>query len=155
MPEFEVQIIESQQTFLSALAFELYELDLNYFPTPWTIESWETLFLNHDRSLFLLNYNKKIMGFILFEKSVADSFAHLIKILIHPDIRSKGHSKNFLNKAIFHLESLNCSNLFLEVEESNTAAQKLYLSVGFKAIHVKKHFYGTNRSAIIMTRDHS
>ncbi len=155
MPEFEVQIIESQQTFLSALAVELFELDRNYFPTPWTIESWVTLFLNQDRSLFLLICNNKIVGFILFEKSVADSFAHLIKILIHPDFRLKGHSKDFLNKSIFHLESLNCYNLFLEVEENNTAAQKLYLSVGFKAIHVKKHFYGTNRSAIIMTRAHS
>lgn len=146
------KLIEGQKTYTSDLAFVLFELDRLHFPTPWSLDSWNNLFLDHDRLLVLIKNEEEVIGFCLFDKVVADSFAHLLKIVIHPEFRSKGLSKELLSESLLNLQNCGCSQFFLEVEESNLAAQKLYLSLGFKMIHRKKDFYGQNRSALIMTR---
>ena len=131
---------------------ELSELDHLHFPTPWTLDSWAKLFIEHDRLLVILKLQNSCIGFCLFEKSTKDSFGHLQKILIHPKYRMQGYSHKLLKMAQAKLEVYGCSELFLEVEESNYAAQRLYLGEGFKIIHRKKDFYGADRSALIMTK---
>lgn len=134
------------------MAFVLSELDRQFFPTPWSQDSWQNLFVGHDRLLIVVEGREGVIGFCLFEKSISDSFAHLLKILIHPELRNIGLSKKLLRAALLNLEAEGCSQFFLEVEESNQAAQRLYSSAGFQTIHRKKDFYGANRSAIIMTK---
>jgi ribosomal-protein-alanine N-acetyltransferase len=134
------------------LAFELSELDRQFFPTPWSLDSWNNLFIDHDRLLMIIKFNESIIGLCLFDKSVEDSFAHLLKILIHPQLRNKGLSKKLLSSALANLEVLGCLHFFLEVEENNCMAQRLYLGLDFQVIHRKKNFYGHNRSALIMMK---
>ena len=152
MKELNFITIEGHQTLTSEMAFVLSELDRQFFPTPWSYDSWEKLFLDHDRLLVLLMSAESVIGFCLFDKSVADSFAHLLKILIHPDYRNSGLAKTLLTAALLNLENVGCSQFFLEVENDNHAAQKLYSAAGFQIIHCKKNFYGANRSALIMTK---
>jgi len=149
---YKFEAIEGQKTYTSDLAFVLFELDQSHFPTPWSLDSWKNLFQDHDRLLVLIKNKEDAIGFCLFDKVIADSFAHLLKIVIHPKFRAQGHSKMLLDTALVNLQNCGCSQFFLEVEESNLTAQRLYLSLGFKVIHRKKDFYGQNRSALIMTR---
>lgn len=144
--------IEGHQTLTSEMAFVLSELDRQFFPTPWSKEAWENLFFDHDRLLIVLESDELVVGFCLFDKSVVDSFAHLLKILIHPQFRNRGLSKKLLKMAISNLESVSLTQFFLEVEEDNLSAQRLYTGAGFQVIHRKKDFYGENRSALIMTK---
>lgn len=95
----------------------------------------------------------EIIGFVLFDLSYADSFAHLLKILVHPEFREKGLARQLLEKSLLGLKNEGLHHFFLEVEEDNHAAQKLYQSCGFKVIHRKKDFYGNGRAALIMTAD--
>lgn len=145
--------IEGHQAYTSEMAFVLYELDQAFFPTPWSKDSWEKLFNEHERLLVTLKANEITIGFCLFDLNAVDSFAHLLKIVIHPELRNKGYSKKLLNEALLNLEKKGFTQFFLEVEESNLAAQKLYKSSGFKIIHRKKDFYGENRAALIMTKE--
>lgn len=145
--------IEGHEAYISDMAFVLFELDRDFFPTPWSLDSWKNLFVDHDRLLVLIKNNEEVMGFCLFDKMPEDSFAHLLKIIIHPKFRNKGFSKTLLKEALSHLEISGITQFFLEVEESNLSAQKLYLSQGFKVIHRKKDFYGENRAALIMTKN--
>lgn len=145
--------IEGQSTYSSDLAFVLFELDRLHFPTPWSLESWKNLFQDHDRLLVLIKNQEGVIGFCLFDKVVVDSFAHLLKIVVHPKFRAQGISKIMLDTALLKLQNSGCTQYFLEVEESNLVAQRLYLSLDFKVIHRKKDFYGQNRSALIMTKD--
>jgi len=150
---YSFQYIEGQETYTSNMAFELFEIDRNFFPTPWSIESWINLCDGHNRLLILLKNGNDTIGFCLFDKVIQDSFAHLLKILIIPSYQKLGLSKELLNKALLVLCKSGCTHYFLEVEQSNITAQKLYLSSGFKIIHRKKDFYGENRDALIMTKD--
>lgn len=131
----------------------LSELDSLYFPTPWSEDSWKSL-NEQNRLLVIMLKKEQVAGFCLFDKSVPDSFAHLLKILVVPEFRKQGHSRVLLDNAIDQLRQEGCSRLFLEVEESNHAAQKLYSGRGFSVVHRKKDFYGENRNALIMTLDH-
>lgn len=133
------------------MAFALFELDQKFFPTPWTLESWQRLG-DQDRLLVVAMLDQIAVGFCLFDKSSADSFAHLLKILITPEFREKGLSHQLLIDALGQLQAEDFKHYFLEVEENNLAAQKLYLAHGFKVIHRKKDFYGTDRAALIMTK---
>jgi ribosomal-protein-alanine N-acetyltransferase len=150
--EYSFLVAEDHRSLTGEMVRDLSELDRLYFPTPWTIDSWAKLFIDHDRLLVVLNYQDSIIGFCLFDKSVEDSFAHLLKILIHPNYRMLGYSHKLFKMAQANLEIHGCSELFLEVEESNHAAQRLYIGEGFQIIYRKKDFYGADRSALIMTK---
>lgn len=150
---FTFKKIEGHDALTSAMAFALFELDQKFFPTPWGQESWSQLFQGHDRFLMALTTHHEIVGFSLFDLSRADSFAHLLKILVHPEYRDQGLARQLLEKSLFELKNEKFQHFFLEVEEENHAAQKLYQNCGFKVIHRKKDFYGNGRAALIMTAD--
>lgn len=127
-------------------------LDGNYFPTPWTEDSWGGLFSEEKRYFLAVAGNEdEVIGFSLFNVSIADSFAHLLKIIVKPEKRVKGVGKEILNFSINELKKSGIKNFFLEVEEKNHAAIKLYEHFGFKIIHQKKHFYSNGETALIMT----
>lgn len=147
------EISKGHDAYSGTMAFALFELDKKFFPTPWSRESWDELFSGHARSLTVVYRDDELVGFSLFDLSVADSFAHLLKILINPDFRKKGVAADLLKFALDSLQTQGLRHYFLEVEEDNHAAQKLYLSAGFKTIHRKKDFYGDGRAALIMTLD--
>ena len=135
-----------------ALSF-LIELDQNHFPTPWSKVDWNQLFNISHRFLILIEDEAEILGFALFETAVADSFAHLLKIIVNPNKRRKNIGKNLLREALRELLSRGIKSFFLEVEEDNMAAIKVYESQGFKTIHLKKQFYSSGANALIMTLD--
>jgi ribosomal-protein-alanine N-acetyltransferase len=94
----------------------------------------------------------EIIGFALFDTNHVDSFAHLVKIVILPNYRSKGLGERLLKSCIDALiQNEQIYNLFLEVEVTNLSAIKLYKKMNFKIIHSKKDFYGAGKDAYIMT----
>lgn len=145
--------IEGHDAYPSAMAFALYELDRKFFPTPWTQEDWMSVLHGRERFLSVILDHQEVIGFSLFDLSSADSFAHLLKILIHPERRSQGLGAQLLRFDLNHLKTQGITHYFLEVEEDNHAAQKLYQTCGFKKIHQKKDFYGRGRHALIMTAE--
>lgn len=148
MPSHFTLIDKASELTPEALLF-LKTTDQAYFPTPWDDDSWSNLFLEGaDR--FVLVADK---GFALFDVSIADSFAHLLKIVLNPEVRGKGLGKELLNESLNQLKKRSIHSFFLEVEEGNLSAIKLYESVGFQVIHKKKHFYSNGATALIMTLD--
>jgi ribosomal-protein-alanine N-acetyltransferase len=146
-------VIEGQDVLSASLAYTLYNLDQQFFPTPWDLNSWENLFEGQERLLVIIHDEQmEVVGFCLFEVSFADYFAHLLKILIIPVKRKNGFSSLLLDFALVTLVNTGYSRFFLEVVADNYAAQRLYHSKGFKIIHQKKNFYGEGRDALIMTK---
>lgn len=127
-------------------------IDLQYFPTPWKKSAWEDLFSNSNRILSLAYSSGELLGFALFEFSVVDSFAHLLKIIIIPNAQNKGAGEALLRSCLEVLTSDKTINqYFLEVEIGNEPAIGLYKKCGLQIIHTKKDFYGASKDAYIMT----
>ncbi|MBI0030744.1 ribosomal protein S18-alanine N-acetyltransferase [Gilliamella sp. B14384G15] len=134
---------------------EAFALEQLCHTIPW---SKTTFFSNQgDRYLNLkLTIDNKIIGFCICQL-VADE-ANLFNIAIHPEFRQKGLAKELLNKLIEELLSLNSNkpiaSLWLEVRKSNDAAIRLYHSLGFNQITIRRNYYptvdGKQEDAIIM-----
>lgn len=144
--------IERAEDLNASALSALVELDQDHFPTPWGQESWNKVFYSMgQRYIMMAEGDGQIMGFTLFDVSVADSFAHLLKIVVSPNVRGLGIGKNLLNESVSVLSGRGIKSFFLEVEEYNTVAINLYESLGFKIIHQKKQFYSSGANALIMT----
>lgn len=145
-------LIESDSALTADSLSFLKQLDQDHFPTPWGDESWNKIFQSVGQKFIMISESEgEKTGFALFDKSVADSFAHLLKIVINPTVRGQGQGKALLNEAIRVLKEQGTKSFFLEVEEDNNSAINLYQQAGFKIIHHKKQFYSNGASALIMT----
>lgn len=148
MPSHFTLIDKASELTPEALLF-LKTIDQAYFPTPWNDDSWSNLFLEGAERFVVMGDQ----GFALFDISVADSFAHLLKIVVNPEVRGQGLGRELLKESLNQLKKRSIHSFFLEVEEENLAAIKLYEGAGFQVVHKKKHFYSNGATALIMTLD--
>lgn len=126
------------------------ELDGLFFDHPWPKDLWLSE-INGGQSLLIVAENgERVAGFALFHVSIEDHFAHLFKILTHPDSRKQGVGMKLFEKAKESLNELDVTKIFLEVADDNHAAVELYRKLNFNQIHLKKNFYSDGRSALIM-----
>lgn len=147
-----ISINKASELTSEALLF-LKTTDQTYFPTPWSDESWNHLFKEGSERFILMVREELFLGFALFDISIADSFAHLLKISVIPKARGRKVGEILLNQALQELKMQSIRSFFLEVEEVNISAIRLYEKMGFKTVHKKKHFYSNGASALIMTLD--
>ena len=69
---------------------------------------------------------------------------------MHPDHRRGGIARNLITSAINSADGLH--TVFLEVRESNTPAVKLYESLGFTRIAVRKGYYDHPKEDAVIYR---
>ncbi|OCG41942.1 ribosomal protein S18-alanine N-acetyltransferase [Gilliamella sp. Bif1-4] len=134
---------------------EAFELEQICHAIPWSKQT----FLSNQGECYLnfkITINNQMVGFCICQY-VADE-ANLFNIAIHPDFRKQGLARKLLNHLIDRLITIKSpcpiSTLWLEVRQSNTPAIKLYHTLGFNQITIRKNYYpttnGKQEDAIIM-----
>lgn len=95
---------------------------------------------------------KKIVGFAICQVVLDE--ATLFNLAIHPSVQHQGYGEKLLTALCQQLRERNIQTLWLEVRQSNLAAQRLYDKLGFNIVSQRKNYYPTldNRreDAIIM-----
>lgn len=126
------------------------------FPTPWSRELFENelhanpgfsyaLVLEQDRWPRIIGY--AVAWFIKPE-------LHLLSLAVNPAARRRGFGRQLLASVIAVGRSLRAETLFLEVRDSNTAAQGLYRAAGFAVVGRRKGYYAdTGEDGILMQLD--
>jgi ribosomal-protein-alanine N-acetyltransferase len=80
--------------------------------------------------------------------------AHVATIATHPDFRRKGIAKRLLSHALQKLMEQGARSSFLEVRESNLAAQAMYRKFGYEETGRRRRYYKDNdEDAILMNLD--
>lgn len=131
-------------------AGELSRLDKKCFSIPWSEKSFIEEFENELAYYFVMTDDNDIIGYIGLWNILGEG--HITNIALHPRYRGKGLSKRLMNALFCFSEENTLSSITLEVRESNTTAQNLYLKYGFKKIGKRKRYYSDNKEdAIIMT----
>ena len=91
------------------------------------------------------------IGFGLLVWLLADE-AHVATLATHPDFRRQGIAKKLLSYALRHLIQEGARSSFLEVRESNLAAQQMYREFGYEETGRRHRYYkDNNEDAILMT----
>lgn len=98
---------------------------------------------------------RRIAGFALI-RIVADE-TELLSIAVDPKWRSKKVGQALLHAVFADLRMSAARRMFLEVDEQNLAAVKLYRREGFKEISRRQGYYarpdGSAATALVMARD--
>lgn len=127
---------------------EVMEIESASLPRPWSAAVWR----EELRSPFSLYLVLEDAGRILAQigvKRIVDEL-HVMTLAVRPECRGRGYARALVEEAISRHPT--AAGVYLEVRPGNTAALKLYESLGFEATGVRPRYYG-DEDAVLMTLD--
>ncbi len=102
-----------------------------------------------------LRRGNKVIGFAV-SRMAADE-AEILSIAVAAKERGRGLSRGLLATHLGHLAGRGIRTVFLEVEENNQPATRLYAKAGFAVVGRRERYYreagGEERNALVMRRD--
>ena len=109
------------------------ELDKLSFTLPWPERSFRFELTDNPASrCWVFEQDGKIVGMIVAWLLVDE--AHVATIATHPEHRRQGIARKLLTYALRYMSKEGAVTSFLEVRESNTAAQEMYREFGYEAV---------------------
>ncbi|MFT5722684.1 MAG: ribosomal-protein-alanine N-acetyltransferase [Motiliproteus sp.] len=113
-------------------------LERQLFSTPWSLAQLQGS-LGGDRWLWVAVQHDMLVGYLV--ASQGGGVADLLTIGVDPSRQGEGVGRRLLAQLFARLQSEQAEELFLEVRETNAAAQALYLRCGFESVGVRKNYY--------------
>ena len=131
---------------------EVYNIEQETFPSPWTRESF--LYRLNER-----DYNVSLVG-LVGRKLVAYAISYIVcdelhfsNLAVKMNYRRHKIGEILLSTSMQHSEEKNCRWVHLEVRRNNKSAIQLYQKFGFKIVGVRKDYYKEeNEDALLMSK---
>jgi ribosomal-protein-alanine N-acetyltransferase len=127
------------------------ELDQISFSLPWPERSFRFEVTGNPASrCWVAEVDGRVVGMIVAWLFVDE--VHIATIATHPDFRRQGIAQKLLTHALRYTADEGAVTSFLEVRESNLAAQEMYRKFGYENSGRRKRYYKDNdEDAILMT----
>jgi [ribosomal protein S18]-alanine N-acetyltransferase len=90
-------------------------------------------------------------GFIM--SRIAADEAEILSVAIAPARRGRGLSRPLLDFHLRHLAGHGARTVFLEVDEHNEPARRLYSGAGFHEVSRRQGYYENGATALVLRRD--
>jgi ribosomal-protein-alanine N-acetyltransferase len=136
-------------------ATALAELHGASFHRGWGEGEFEGMLAERNTLVHRLRVGRKIIGFAV-SRMAADE-AEILSIAVAASHRGRGLSRNLLLTHLGHLAGRGVRTIFLEVEENNQPARRLYERAGFAVAGRRERYYrepsGEQLNALLMRRD--
>ena len=121
----------------------------------WGEGEFESMLTERNTLVHRLRMGRKIVGFSI-SRLAADE-AEILSIAVAASYRGRGLSGTLLLTHLGHLAGRGVRTVFLEVEENNQPARRLYERAGFVVIGRRERYYrqsgGEPLNALLMRRD--
>ena len=126
------------------------ELDKISFSLPWPERSFRFELTDNPASrCWVAEMDGKVVAMIVVWLIVDE--AHVANIATHPEYRRQGIGMRLLAYALRHMLQEGARSSFLEVRESNIAAQEMYRKFGYEVTGRRRHYYRDNdEDALLM-----
>jgi [ribosomal protein S18]-alanine N-acetyltransferase len=125
------------------------------FHRGWGEGEFESMLTERNTLVHRLRLGRKVVGFAA-SRMAADE-AEILSIAVAASHRGRGLSRNLLLTHLGHLSGRGVRTVFLEVEENNQAARRLYERAGFGVAGRRERYYqqpgGEQLNALLMRRD--
>jgi ribosomal-protein-alanine N-acetyltransferase len=125
------------------------------FHRGWGEGEFEQMLAERNTLVHRLRQGRNIIGFAV-SRMAADE-AEILSIAVDPKHRGRGLSRNLLLTHLGHLAGYGVRTVFLEVEENNQPARRLYDRTGFSVAGRRERYYkqpgGEQLNAVLMRRD--
>ncbi len=136
-------------------AARLAELHGASFHHGWGESEFETMLAERNTLMHRLRRGRKTIGFAA--SRIGADEAEILTIAIGRRYRGKGLSRDLLLTHLGHLAGRGVRTIFLEVEENNQPARRLYERAGFTVVGRRERYYrqpgGEQLNALLMRRD--
>ena len=125
------------------------------FHRGWGEGEFETMLREPNTLVHRLRRGRKVIGFAV-SRMAADE-AEILSIAVATGQRGQGLSRGLLLTHLGHLVGRGVKTVFLEVEENNQPARRLYERTGFSIVGRRERYYrqagGDELNALVMRRD--
>ena len=125
------------------------------FHRGWGEGEFEVMLTERNTLVHRLRIGSRIAGFAV-SRMAADE-AEILSIAVEASQRGRGLSRNLLLTHLGHLAGRGARTIFLEVEENNQPARRLYERAGFSVVGRRERYYqqpgGQQLNALLMRRD--
>jgi ribosomal-protein-alanine N-acetyltransferase len=125
------------------------------FHRGWGEAEFEGMLTERNTLVHRLRLGRMFVGFAV-SRMAADE-AEILSIAIAPGHRGRGLSRHLLLTHLGHLAGRGVRTVFLEVEENNQPARRLYERAGFGVAGRRERYYrqpgGEQLNALLMRRD--
>jgi len=133
----------------------LAQLHAASFHRGWSDGEFESMIAERNTLVHRLRLGRKIIGFAV--SRIGADEAEILSIAIDADQRGRGLSRDLLLTHLGHLAGRGVRRIFLEVEENNAPARRLYERCGFAIVGRRERYYqqasGEQLNALLMRRD--
>jgi ribosomal-protein-alanine N-acetyltransferase len=133
----------------------LAQLHGGSFHRGWGEGEFETMLTERNTLVHRLRIGRRIVGFAV-SRLAADE-AEILSIAVAASHRGRGLSRDLLRTHLGHLAGRGVRTVFLEVEENNLPARRLYARAGFGIAGRRERYYrqadGEDLNALLMRRD--
>lgn len=129
------------------------DLDQKSFSLPWPERSFRFELTDNPASrCWVADLDGKIVGMIVVWLIIEE--AHVATVATHPNYRRQGIGRRLLAYALRQMIQDGARSSFLEVRESNIAAQEMYRKFGYEVTGRRRRYYRDNdEDAILMNLD--
>lgn len=124
---------------IPADAGPLVAIERRCFSDPWSERSFREA-LGSPWSFGLVAYDGPRIAGYLIGREVAGT-GEVLNLAVAPDFRRRGVARALLRAGLALLKKRRVDEVFLEVRESNSSAQALYLSLGFRPVGQRAAYY--------------
>jgi [ribosomal protein S18]-alanine N-acetyltransferase len=136
-------------------AARLAQLHGASFHRGWGEGEFEAMLSERNTLVHRLRLGRKLIGFAV--SRIAADEAEILSIALDAGHRGRGLSRNLLLNHLGHLAGRGVRSIFLEVEENNAPARRLYERTGFTVVGRRERYYkqpdGEQWNALLMRRD--
>jgi len=134
---------------------KLAEIHGDSFHRGWGEGEFESMLTERNTLVHRLRLGRKTIGFAV-SRMAADE-AEILSIAVAANQRGRGLSRDLLLTHLGHLAGRGVRKVFLEVEENNQPARRLYERAGFAVAGRRERYYreanGEQLNALLMRRD--
>jgi len=136
-------------------AARLAQLHAASFHRGWGEGEFEAMLAERNTLVHRLRLGRKVVGFIV--SRIGADEAEILSVALDPNQRGRGFSRDLLLQHLGHLAGRGVRTVFLEVEENNQPARRLYERAGFATVGRRERYYlqpgGEQLNALLMRRD--
>lgn len=124
----------------------LMEIENACFSKPYSYETFLSDLGNDKVTIFVNEQSGKVIGFVSIYCFMGE--ANLQQVAVFEKYRGNKVAQNLILYGIGYLKGINAEKFYLEVNEQNQIAIRIYEKLGFKKVVTRKNYYG-DKSAIV------
>jgi ribosomal-protein-alanine N-acetyltransferase len=125
------------------------------FRRGWSEDELERLLLDHNVIAHRAMIGRALAGFILSRLAAGE--AEILSVAVASSRRGRGLGRKLLDLHLRRLAGLGATAVFLEVDEDNAPARRLYARAGFRDVGRRPAYYARGAqppaAALVLRRD--